>query len=337
MTIQSTISSAQRLWNDRKMMKVRKVIRRIGGLLIRGVFLLGFSFIILYSIISMISRVFMQQGDLFDNTVVWIPKHFTLDNLRFAIEAMKYSTTLPNTVIVSVLCTLFQTVMCMLVGYGFARFEFPLKKLFFALVILTILIPPQALMIPMFLQFRNFDVFGLITLFYGQPVPLLETHWPYLLLSLGCQGIRNGLFIFMFRQSFRGMPKETEEAARVDGAGVLRTFAQIMVPNAITIITTVALFGFVWQWNDSFYTGLFSSGGSMLSTAYESFTQNLALLADSAEDTGLGSMLYDLSNTRVVSLLKNSAVFLVMTPLMLVYALAQRAFVESVERSGLVG
>lgn len=337
MKVQSIINDSVALWNRHGILKVRNGAGKFGGMLVRGVFLLGFSFIILYPVLSMISKVFMQQGDLFDNTVMWIPKHFTMDNLKYAFKAMHYDATLLNTLLVSVLCTVFQTIMCMMVGYGFARFEFPLKRVLFVCVLLTFLIPPQALMLPMFLQFRNFDIFGLITLLRGEPLKLLETLWPYLLLSLTCQGVRNGLFIFMFRQSFRGMPRETEEAARVDGAGAIRTFWQIMVPNAVTIITTVALFGFVWQWNDSFYSGLFSSGGSMLSTAYESFTHNLSLIASTAGENGMESMIYDLSNTRVLSLLKNSAVFLVMMPLILVYVFAQRAFVESVERSGLVG
>lgn len=337
MKVQSVIDGTLVFWNRHGTLRLRKGVRRLGSLLIRSVFLLGFSFVILYPVISMISKVFMQQGDLFDNTVVWLPKHYTLDNLRYAVSAMNYGTTLPNTLVVSVLCTVFQTAMCMMVGYGFARFEFPFKRLLFVCVLLTFLIPPQALMLPIFLQFRNFDIFGLFTLIRGEPLQLLETMWPYVLLSLTCQGIRNGLFIFMFRQSFRGMPRETEEAARVDGAGAMRTFLQIMVPNAITIITTVALFGFVWQWNDTFYSGLFSSGGSMLSTAYESFTQNLSMLASAGEEGGVSSMVFDLSNSRIVSLLRNAAVFLVMMPLILVYAVAQRAFVESVERSGLVG
>lgn len=336
MNIQHAIDSAQIRLNSRRMVKVKKHSSKIGMGLVKAVFLLGFSFIIMYPIISMISKAFMQQGDIFDNTVIWIPKHFTLDNLKMAASTMNYGKSFANSVFISGMCTILQTVMCMTVGYGFARYEFPLKNILFVLVLLTFLIPPQAMMIPLFLEFRKFDILGLVTLISGQPQSLLNTNWPYILLAATCQGLRNGLFIFMFRQSFRAMPREIEEAAWVDGAGAFRTYIGIMVPNATTMIATVALFGFVWQWNDSFYSGLFSPNDDILASAYSNFTTSLGLL--STETEGLfSSLAYDLSNQRIVSLLKNSAVFLIMTPLIMVYLVAQHWFVESVERSGLVG
>lgn len=336
MNIQKIIDSSQARMSSRKMMKARKVGGKTGAGLIKAVFLLGFSFIILYPIISMVSKAFMQQGDIFDNTVIWIPKHFTLDNLKMAASAMNYGKAFGNSVFISLSVTVIQTAMCMAVGYGFARYEFPLRNVLFIFVLLTFLIPPQIMMIPLFLEFRNFDIFGIFNLITGSPVQLLNTNVPYILLALGCQGLRNGLFIFMFRQSFRAMPREIEEAAWVDGAGAFKTFIRIMVPNAVTMISTVALFGFVWQWNDTFYSGLFSTNADVLSSAYSSFTVNLGLLSSDSESV-FASMAYDFSNPRVVSLLKNSAVFLIMTPLIAVYLLAQRFFVESVERSGLVG
>lgn len=336
MNIQHAIDATQLRLNSRRAMKARKHTSKIGMGLIKAVFLIGFSFIIMYPIISMVSKAFMQQGDIFDNTVIWIPKHFTLDNLKMAAETMNYGKSFANSVFISGMCTALQTVMCMTVGYGFARYDFPLKNILFVIVLLTFLIPPQAMMIPLFLEFRNFDVLGLISLIAGTPVSLLNTKWPYILLALTCQGLRNGLFIFMFRQSFRAMPREIEEAAWVDGAGAFRTYVRIMLPNATTMIATVALFGFVWQWNDSFYAGLFSPNADILSSQYSNFTTSLGLLSTEAEGI-FSSLTYDLSNRRVISLLKNSAVFLIMTPLILVYLVAQRWFVESVERSGLVG
>lgn len=336
MDIQNIIDKTNAKLSTRKWVKLHKHSSKFGSGLVRAVFLLGFSFIILYPIISMISKAFMQQGDIFDNTVIWVPKHFTLDNLKMASAAMNYKTSFFNTTFISLLTTALQTVMCMTVGYGFARYNFPFKNLLFLLVILTFLIPPQILMIPLFLTFRNFDLFGLIPLIKGSAVSLLNTDWPYILLSLSCQGIRNGLFIFMFRQSFRAMPRETEEAAYVDGANAFCTYIRIMVPNAVTMIATVALFGFVWQWNDTFYSGLFSNNNNMLSSAYSNFTTTLGLISVETESS-LSSMAFDLSNTMIVSLLKNAAVFLMMMPLIIVYLIAQRSFVESVERSGLVG
>lgn len=336
MDIQSVIDKTNERMNTRKFVKLRKHSSNIGSELIRAVFLLGFSFIILYPIISMISKAFMQQGDIFDNTVIWVPKHFTLDNLKMAAKAMNYKTSFFNSVFISALVTVLQTSMCMMVGYGFARYDFPLKNALFLLVIVTFLIPPQILMIPLFLTFRNFDFFGILSLFKGSGISLLNTDWPYIMLAVTCQGIRNGLFVFMFRQCFRAMPRETEEAAYVDGAGSFCTFIRIMVPNAVTMIATVGLFSFVWQWNDTFYSGLFTNNSNTLSSAYSNFTTTLGLISVEAEGA-LQSLSFDLKNTMVVSLLKNAAVFLMMMPLIIVYLIAQRSFVESVERSGLVG
>ena len=285
MDIQNIINSTENAMNSRKMMRVRKVLSQIGKKIVRAVFLLGFSFIILYPIFAMVSKAFMQQGDIFDNTVIWIPKHFTLDNIKTAASAMNYKESFINSLIISVSSTFLQTVMCMSVGYGFARYEFPGRGVLFIFVLATFLIPPQVLMIPLFLEFRNFDFLGLVSLITGSPVSLLNTNWPYILLAATCQGIRNGLFIFMFRQCFRAMPRETEEAAMVDGAGAFRTFYRIMVPNAVTMIATVALFGFVWQWNDTFYSGLFSNNANTLSSAYSSFTTKLGLMATEAQES----------------------------------------------------
>ena len=336
MNIQHAIDKAQLRLNSRRAMKVRKHSSKLGMGVVKAIFLLGFAFIILYPIISMVSKAFMQQGDIFDNTVIWIPKHFTLDNLKMAAETMNYGKAFANSVFVSGMCTAVQTIMCMTVGYGFARYEFPLKNLLFVIVLLTFLIPPQAMMIPLFLEFRSFDIMGIISLIWGEPTSLLNTNWPYILLAITCQGLRNGLFIFMFRQSFRAMPREIEEAAWVDGAGAFKTYVRIMLPNATMMIATVALFGFVWQWNDSFYAGLFSPNADILSSAYSNFTTSLGLLSTESEGM-VQSLAFDLGNQRVISLLKNSAVFLIMTPLIAVYLIAQRWFVESVERSGLVG
>ena len=318
--------------------KSAKIIRRVGGALIKSVFLIGFSFIILYPVITLISKAFMQQQDVYDNTVLWVPRHFTLENLQFAWNSMNYPGALKNTLLVVVSTTVLQTLSCMLVGYGFARFEFKGKKIFFALVVLTILIPPQQIMTQLYLYFRNFDVFGIIQAVTGDSLHLLDSFWPFFILSATGFGIKNGLFIFIFRQSFRGMPKETEEAAMVDGAGPFRTFWSIMLPGAVTIVATIVLFSFVWGWNDTFYSGLFLQKTRMLPQAFELFnsylTGNKGLVGGEIA-TQLSR--FNLEDTQVIALLRNAGVFLVMSPLLLFYAVTQRFFVESIERSGLVG
>ena len=334
----SKIAFSQRVSESRRLRKVERTTSQVIGGLVKAVFLIGFSFIILYPVITMISKAFMQQQDVYDNTVLWMPRHFTLENIQFAYNSMGYLPALSNSLLVVAVTTLLQTLSCMLVGYGFARFRFRGKNLLFGLVVLTILVPPQQLMTQLYLYFKDFDLFGLLEATLGKPLNLLDSFWPFFLLSATGFGLKNGLFIFMFRQSFRGMPRETEEAAMVDGAGAFRTFWQIMLPGATTMIATVVLFSFVWGWNDTFYSGLFLQQTRMLPQAFELFnsylTGNKGLVGG---DIATQLSRFNLEDTQVIALLRNAAIFLIMTPLLAFYAFTQRFFVESIERSGLVG
>ena len=155
-----------------------------------------------------------------------------------------------------------------LVGYGFGRYNFR-EELCFALVLLTLVVPPEMIMIPLFLNFRFFNLFGLIK----EPgINLLGSYWPFILTSMTAMGLKNGLFIYIMTNFFKGMPDSLEEAAMIDGASSFRTFFQIMLPGAKPALTIVFLFSFVWQWNDLFYTNLFiRTGDGFLSLALQNF------------------------------------------------------------------
>jgi len=320
---------------NRDRLKARSL--RIGITILRTVLLVGFSYIILHPIILMISKSFMAQKDVFDNSVLWIPKHFTLDNLKVAWETMKYGKSLLSTVLFSLLGTVLQVIPCMMAGYAFARFNFKAKGFLFAVVVLTILMPPQQFMTPLYLHLSQFDLFGLIkAINNGKALNLTSTYIPYFLLSMTGFGLRNGLFIFLFRQSFRGIPRETEEAAMIDGAGQFRIFWQIMLPSSVTILVTVMLFSFVWQYNDTYYSGLLLSDVRTLPQAYGLFD---SAMTGWNGDNSVNNLLsqYVLDDPKVLGLLRNSAMLLILAPLLLVYSFAQRYFVQSIERSGLVG
>jgi len=229
-----------------------------------------------------------------------------------------------NSLQLTVLVSVLQLVSCTAIAYGFARFEFPGKNLFFGLVVLTLVIPPQLLMIPYYLHYRYFDFYGLI----AKPgLNLLGTFWPFVLTSLTGTGFRNGLFIYIMRQFFKGMPRDLEDAAYVDGAGPLRTFFTIMVPGAIPAQVVVFLFAFVWQWNDYFLTKVFIGSKKVLAVTLEGLVQNV--FDKSLIPSGTGSA--------YASVLENTGSLLFMAPLIILYILLQRYFIESVERTGLVG
>lgn len=316
---------------------VKSGLLHAGVVILRTVLLVGFSYIILHPILQMISKAFMAQEDVFDNSVLWIPRHFTLDNLKVAAETMKYGQSLLNSVLYSLLGTVLQVIPCLMAGYAFARYEFKGRKALFAVVILTILMPPQQFMTPLYLHLSQFDVFGLIkSLNNGKAWNLTATHIPFFLLSMTGFGLRNGLFIFLFRQAFRGVPRETEEAALIDGAGQFRVFWQIMLPGTVTILVTVMLFSFVWQYNDTYYSGLLLSDVRTLPQAYGLFDSAITGWNGDSSVNNLLSQ-YVLDDPKVLSLLRNSAMLLILAPLLVVYTFAQRYFIQSIERSGLVG
>jgi multiple sugar transport system permease protein len=160
-----------------------------------------------------------------------------------------------------------------------------------------------------------------------KPLNLLDTPWPYFLLGLFCMGIRNGLYIFIFRQFFMGLPKELEEAGLVDGCGSFKAFIKIMVPSARTSYVTAFLFSIVWYWNDYIYTTAYlPNAGTVMNKLY--------YLKDNADHI----MQYNLNASPYESiLLLQSGVLLSILPLLVMYIILQKYFTESIERSGIVG
>lgn len=285
--------------------------------IVRAVLLIGLSFIILYPLIYMVSIAFRPLDELFDPSVVWIPKHLTLKNIKFAMEKMNMlkpvgtENSLFNSVVVNLLSALLQVASTAFVGYGFARFEFKLRGFLFGVVIFTMVVPVNSIIIPLFLNYRNLH--------------LLDSYFAFYIPAILGQGIRSGLFIFIFRQFFKGMPKEFEDAASVDGCGGLRTFLQIFVPSAGPAFLTSFLFSIVWYWNDYYYSSMFFPTKQTVSLALAGLRNLLST------DATVGRDPYQL----LISLQAGS--FLVCIPLLLMYMFLQRYFVQSIERTGIVG
>jgi len=281
-----------------------------------AIVVIGVCYIILAPVIGIISRAFMSPEDIANPLVFLLPQSPTLYNVRTAFDFMNFWRTLAVTLVYSVGLALLHVVITSLVGYGFARFKFPGSNILFGLVIISIVIPIQSYMIPMFLSFR---------FFMGQPDwNLIGSPWPILFITLTGVGIRSGLYIYIFRQFFRGIPKELEEAAFIDGAGPLGTYLKIMIPNAMPAIITVLLFAFVWHYNDTYYAGMLMSGHSMMSAMVLSLGPSY-------------SALMEVRNPVFIQMVVFGGVLLAITPIMIIYLFLQRFFVEGLERSGIVG
>ncbi|MHA7965270.1 carbohydrate ABC transporter permease [Paenibacillus sp. CAU 1782] len=302
-------------------------------IIVRFVLIFGISFVILYPILLKLSIAFKNMNDLYDPTVIWIPRALTLENFKLVFTAMNYPSVLMNTMFLSSAVMILQTVTCVLAGYGFARIKFKGSGFLFAGVIFTILVPSQTIMIPLYLNFKNFDLFGIIELFRGSPINLINTYWPFIISSMLGMGVKTGLYVYIFRQFFRGIPREIEEAAYVDGAGYFTTFRKVILPNAVPSMITVMLFSFVWQWNDSFFTNMYLNEPKVMSSMMSSSGYAIAthLSGGGAAATSLTQ------DPFFMSMMMNTSVLMAILPLIILYLFVQRHFVESVERSGLVG
>jgi len=290
------------------------------------------SFILLYPLLYMLSMSLRPASQLLDPTIVWIPRQFTLENIINVWNRIDFLSALRQSTVVSLGTSLLQIASCALTGYGFARFKFKFKGLLFAIVLLTIIVPPQTIIIPSYLQFRFFDFFGLtkiVSVITGQKiyVNLLNTVWTYFLPGIFANGIRSGLFIFIFRQFFRGIPQDLEDAAYIDGCGIVKTFVRIVVPCATGAFVTVFLFSFLWYWNDYYY-------GSMMLQNANTLTLALAGLMDSFRTA---TSTTELENPYEIYALLQAGCLLVVFPMLILFAFFQRFFVESIERTGIVG
>lgn len=224
--------------------------------LLRAAILIGVGYVILSPVIGIIVNSISSNKDAYNPMVFVLPQFPTLERYALAIERMNYFPTMFRDLLYTLTLTALQLLVCSMVGYGFARFDFPMKKLLFGCVVVMIVIPAHTIMLPLYMTFKSFDPFGIVSAIKGTP-GIMGTVVPmYIMTLLGC-GVRSGLYIYIFNQFFRGLPKEIEEAALVDGCGVWYTYFRIMLINAMPAVITVAVFSIVWQFNDTFYAKLF--------------------------------------------------------------------------------
>ena len=345
----------------------------------RLVLMIGISYIVLFPFISKIAGSVMSPDDFVDVTVRLIPKNFSLDIYRAIIEELNYWSALRNTFTLSLICGVLQTFICALIGYGFAKFKFRGRGILFMLVLLTMIVPHQTLQLSMFMEFRYFDILGIVRLLKGggielfghnikdilpatagffeslnilpdkiqlfeyeeivrgvareawwlemdvseDGINLINTYFPLMMRSLGGLAFKNGLYIFLLRQFFRGIPDELEESAYIDGSGTMRTFYRIILPLSIPMLITVFLFAFCWQWTDDFYTNLF-----FVTTDTNMLVKLVGTIPPSLRMDYAGQDLY-------YSAIRNTCGLMIIFPLVILYAFCQRFLVQGIEQSGL--
>ena len=351
-------------------------LQKVAIAIFRMVLMVGISYIVIFPFISKITSSIMAPEDFIDVTVRLIPKNISFDIYEAIVKELGYLDALGNTFILSFSTAVLQMLVCSLIGYGFAKFKFRGRNLIFVLVMVTMIIPHQTLQHSMYLQFRNFDVLGIVRLItgggiqifdwnimdlggdvadffanlnvlpekfkgiqigidaYGQPIymqikqsglNIANSYAPLILLSITGLAFKNGLYIFMLRQFFRGIPDELEESAYMDGCGTFRTFIQIILPLSIPMMVTVFLFAFYWQWTDDFYVGLINTG---VNTSNQLLVNLVGSVPPSLKLGYAGQTLYETA-------IRNTCGLMIIAPLVILYAFCQNFLVQGIEHSGI--
>ena len=308
-------------------------VKEVGANLIVSIFryllLIAISYIILYPLFAMISYSLQSRADVLDTSVTWIPKFGTFDTYKVAFEALDYPKALLNTVLVGLVSAALEIFSCAIAAYGFARFKFKGRGLLFGIVLFTAIVPVQILVIPLFLNYQYFGfgyIVNLLNLIPGVNIPyisLINTPFTFWLPSIFGVGLRSGLFIFIYRQFFMGLPKELEEASWIDGCNPLMTFFRVVIPSSGVVFLTVAIFAIIWHWNEYYQSVIF-------------FTNNfpLSVTLSSIRDQALYTMGYrDAFAAPYVS----AACLMFIAPVLIMYIFLQKKFIQSIDRVGIVG
>ena len=315
----------------------------------RLLLLIGIAFVVIQPFITMFVQSIMSPNDFLDSTVVNVPRNLSLDIYKAIFKDVQYIKMFLSTLALSLGTALLQTFTCCLVGYGLAKFKFRGAKLVFFCVILTMVIPHGTLQSAIYYQFRYFDILGFFKFWSGgaatniswlgwldnilskirilpfaEGFNLVETVFPLLILSVCGLALKNGLYVFMLRQFFRGVPDELEESAYLDGANTFRTFIQVILPISVPMMITVFLFAFCWQWTDDFYIPLFFAPKRPVLMTYINYTLPLPSIAAQYPSTAKTAMMYGCG-------------LMACSPLAVLYLFCQKYLVQGIERSGIVG
>lgn len=268
--------------------------------LIKHVLLLGFLVIMLYPLIWMVVSSFKPGNTVLTDTGL-IPSEVTFENYKTGWNALNEPFTLFffNSFVVSIGSIVGNLVSCSLAAYALARLEFRGKRLYFAITLVSVMLPLHVLVVP---QYIFFSSLGMVNTFF----PLLL---PKFLAT-------DAFFVFLMVQFIRTIPRELDRAAWIDGAGPFRTFWSIILPLMKPALATTTIFTFIWTWNDFFVPLIYL-------TSPKVYTLPVALssLVDSETLDGIGT-LFAMS---VLSLI----------PVVLFFAFAQKHLVRGIATTGL--
>ena len=318
--------------NKLEALNLKKRVPKVFYWIFMYALLIGLAYVLLYPLLIMLTKAFRPVEDMFNPSIVWISSGATWENFKNAIYALDFWDTLVTTFRVVAVDSLLVLFICSMAGYGISRFKLKLKPVFIVIMILTIIVPIQTYIVPLYFEFVYFDFFGIgevVGLFTGKTatINLVDSEFSLYVMNLFGNGFRSGLFILVFMRFFQGIPKELESAARIDGASEFAIYSRIMLPNMKPAFIVVTVFAFVWNWNDFYYSRLLMRKNPLLAVRMDSITELVNNIVNQ------GAWGENVQSTPVLF----AACLLFVIPPLIVYIILQRGFTQSFERSGIVG
>lgn len=303
-------------------------LTKYGGKIGRIVMLSAIGYLVIFPLIYIISNS-LKTPEAFKNPlVVWLTTSVSFNSYKLAFQALDYSKSIVSTVVYEIVSAILEVASCAVAAYGLSRFDFKGKKIFMAFLLLMIIVPEQMIVLPNTVSYSNFSFFGITTAvnkIFGTNIRLniLDTVLPFWMPSIFGVGLKSGILIYIYMQFFKGLPKELEEAAWIDGAGPYKTFLSIALPSSSVVIFTVLVFSVIWHWNDYSYAVMYVN---------ENFTTAVKLSDIVTTLQGMGYYNSDVANGIILA-----ACFIFIFPVLLLYIAVQNKFIKSIDRVGITG
>ena len=291
------------------------------------------SYQFMYPLLRMISMTLMTEDDIINPIVNWIPQSMSLGNLRTALRVMNPRVTLFHSIWFSGIQALGSTLVAAMAGFAFARYEFPLKKFWFFMIIVAFILPTSVMMVPRTMMAVNFQV--------ATEIQMIATPWPQILLAFGGQGVFSTILILIFYNFTRMIPPALDEAASIDGASSLQIFYHVILKLSLATLLVIFLLSFVWNWNETFITNQFlrprADGISLMPSRLDAFEGLFGEIA--AELDALLGATDEMTSEmqRLNEALRMSGTLISIIPLFILYLFVQKHFIKGIENTGLTG
>ncbi len=259
--------------------------------------------IMIYPLVWMVSSSLKETGTIFTTATDILPRSFTFDNYINGwkgFAGVSFATFFKNSLFISVVATIGAVLSSAIIAFGFARCEFKGKKILFSLVMVSMMLPFQVIMIPQFIWFNNLGWVGtyfplIVPYFFGQ-----------------------GFFIFLIMQFMEGIPRDLDEAAKIDGCSYYAILMRIMFPLIVPALITSGIFSFIWRWDDFLGPLLYINDTKMFPVSYA-----LKLFSDPSSSTDYGAMF--------------AMATLSLLPVVIIFVALQKYLVEGIASTGIKG